>query len=292
MSDDLERTLHDSLSRHAAQLGRPAGEIDDIYRRVTHRRHRRRAVAGVGSLAIAAVGVLGIATLGRDGGRPPAAGAPDGGAWACTGYMGGDGVVSYYADCQIVDQVPVTTSCLTPMTAPVTWVDTTLGSPQNAVAEACPVAMPVVDSSTTIVMCEAPGTVPAPTTGAPMTTSPVPPTISTILSTPISTPLPSVPEDDPACHYQQQAYGVLPGDSVYSIARLFGIDPQTLADHNSWPDGIDHPLLVGDVILIPPGAPTLTVTTVPYLIDTTAVGTLPPATTAPPPSTVPVTTAP
>ena len=288
MSDDLERTLHESLSRHAAQLGRPAGEIDDIYRRVTHRRQRRRAVAGVGSLAIVAVGVLGIATLGRNDGRPPAAGTPDGGAWACTGYVGGDGAVTYYTDCQMVDQVPVTTSCWIPSTAPATLVGTAVGSPENVIAEACAVQMPTIDTAPPLGKCERPGIEPAPTTGVPMTTMPS--------STTTTSPSPETTAPSPettttvtvACDYQVQMYEVRPGDGVYSIAALFAIDPQMLADYNSWPEGIDHPLLVGDVILIPPGDPARMET---YITDTTAVGTQPPATTSPPP-TAPVTTDP
>ena len=279
MSDDLERTLHESLSRHAAQLGRPAGEIDDIYRRVTHRRQRRRAVAGVGSLAIVAVGVVGIATLGRNDGRPPAAGTPDGGAWACTGYIGGDGAVTYYADCQMVDQVPVTTSCWTPSTAPATLADPTVGSPANVIAEACPVPMPTVDTAPPFTKCQPPGIELAPTTGVPMTT--IPSSTTTTSSSPETTA--SSPETTTtvislACDYQEQTYEVLPGDGVYSIAALFAIDPQILANYNSWPEGIDHPLLVGDVILIPPVA---RATTAPYIIETTS-----------PPPTVPATTAP
>ena len=50
----------------------------------------------------------------------------------------------------------------------------------------------------------------------------------------------------------EQTYTVVAGDSVYKIADLHGVAPDVLANYNSWPEGVQHPLLVGDVVKIPP----------------------------------------
>ena len=283
MSDDLERTLHDSLSRHAAQLGRPAGTIETVYERVTRRRARRRAVAGFGSLAIAAVGVIGIATVGRGGSDAPAAqGEGDGNAWACSGFLGGAGDTTYYTDCRRIDDVPVTTVVCAPSgTAPVTWVDTTsldttfvettsiaepVAEPANATAEAC------LAPATTSPLDTLPSRCGAPTTAVPMTTLEPAGTTTTIVFV-------------SACEPHEQIYTVQKGDSVYGISALFGIDPDALARYNEWPEGINHGLEPGDLIMIPAGyikpAPPTT-TTVELAIDVTEA----------PPTTVPVATAP
>lgn len=49
-------------------------------------------------------------------------------------------------------------------------------------------------------------------------------------------------------------YTVQAGDSVFQIAAKFEIEPEVLANFNSWPDGVQHELFAGDVIDIPPGA--------------------------------------
>jgi hypothetical protein len=33
-----------------------------------------------------------------------------------------------------------------------------------------------------------------------------------------------------------------------------GVEHEALASYNGWPEGIDDPIFVGDVVLIPPGA--------------------------------------
>ncbi len=50
----------------------------------------------------------------------------------------------------------------------------------------------------------------------------------------------------------EQIYTVVGGDSVYRIAELHGIGPDVLANYNSWAEGINHPLQVGDQVKIPP----------------------------------------
>lgn len=51
---------------------------------------------------------------------------------------------------------------------------------------------------------------------------------------------------------QEQTYTVVAGDSVFKIASLYDLDPTVLANYNSWPEGINHPLFVGDTVRIPP----------------------------------------
>ena len=68
---------------------------------------------------------------------------------------------------------------------------------------------------------------------------------------------------------QEQAYTVQAGDSVSKIASMHGITADVLANYNTWPEGIQHPIFPGDVIRIPPnsqvpatGATSATATTV------------------------------
>ena len=77
----------------------------------------------------------------------------------------------------------------------------------------------------------------------------IPPTTGPPITMPIVTIAPTV-DTSPV----EQTYAVVEGDSVYGIAALHGIDPVSLADYNAWPEGINHPLQIGDTISIPPGA--------------------------------------
>lgn len=54
----------------------------------------------------------------------------------------------------------------------------------------------------------------------------------------------------------EQVYTVVSGDSVYRIAGLYDVDPEVLASYNSWSEGIQHPLQIGDAVKIPPGSKT------------------------------------
>lgn len=51
---------------------------------------------------------------------------------------------------------------------------------------------------------------------------------------------------------QEQTYTVRSGDSVSKIASLYGISGEVLANYNSWPEGIQHPIFPGDLVEIPP----------------------------------------
>lgn len=64
------------------------------------------------------------------------------------------------------------------------------------------------------------------------------------------------------------------GDSVYGIAAEYGVRPDELASYNSWAQGVNKQLLIGETILIPPSAKQTT--TLPGLP-------LPTETTEPPP---------
>jgi hypothetical protein len=52
----------------------------------------------------------------------------------------------------------------------------------------------------------------------------------------------------------EQQYPVVAGDSLVSIARRYGISVDILIAYNQWPDGVDHVLFPGDIVLIPPFA--------------------------------------
>jgi LysM repeat protein len=52
----------------------------------------------------------------------------------------------------------------------------------------------------------------------------------------------------------EQIYTVVAGDSVYKIAEKHDVDPDVLASYNEWPEGVFHPLQIGDEVKIPPDA--------------------------------------
>jgi LysM repeat protein len=62
---------------------------------------------------------------------------------------------------------------------------------------------------------------------------------------------------------QEQVYVVAEGDSVYRISDRYDLAPDVVSSYNGWPEGINHPLSVGEHVLIPPGAAS-TATTVVY----------------------------
>lgn len=62
----------------------------------------------------------------------------------------------------------------------------------------------------------------------------------------------------------EQVYIVVAGDSVSRIATVHGVDANVLATYNQWADGINHLIIPGDPVLIPPGGLIpATVTTIP-----------------------------
>ncbi len=55
----------------------------------------------------------------------------------------------------------------------------------------------------------------------------------------------------------EQTYKVVTGDSLSKIAERFDITTEALINYNGWPEGTNHLLLPGDVVLIPPNTPVL-----------------------------------
>ena len=86
-----------------------------------------------------------------------------------------------------------------------------------------------------------------PTAPAPATT----PATTPADAEPVTTAATTVP---PAARVSEaeQSYIVLVGDSMFAIADKHGIEADELALYNEWSDGIDHLLLPGDTIRIPP----------------------------------------
>ena len=74
------------------------------------------------------------------------------------------------------------------------------------------------------------------------------------VTTTTTTTLAPTPDGGGQVDPNEQTYTVQSGDSVYKIATSFGIAPDVLANYNSWPEGINHFLSVGDIIKIPPGS--------------------------------------
>ncbi len=52
----------------------------------------------------------------------------------------------------------------------------------------------------------------------------------------------------------EQTYTIRAGDSISKIASQHDITMEQLVNYNSWSDGLDHFLVVGDPVKIPPGA--------------------------------------
>lgn len=50
----------------------------------------------------------------------------------------------------------------------------------------------------------------------------------------------------------EQAYVIVPGDSISKIASLHGITNDQLISYNQWADGLEHLLIPGQTVLIPP----------------------------------------
>ncbi len=241
--NDFENEIGAALDSHAtgARTGTPP--IDQIWQRVDRRRQRRRMVAGVGSAAVVVLGVGAIMSLGGQDAAPLASGSPDtgfatttmpavpytvgpsGNAWRCTGALGYDPnqpEASYFTSCELSTIPPEIYSPLDPAGVPTTSPLVCWAPPTTAPAGANQgdVAITVLTDTS----CQQFETAP-PTTATGIPISPV-----------------------------EQYYTVFAGDSLYSIAAMFGIDPQLIADYNVWPDGIDHAIMVGDLVRIPPNA--------------------------------------
>lgn len=238
MSDDLERTLTESLDRHARRLGsRPEGHLDAVWSRLDRRRNnRRRNVAAVGSVIVVGAGVTGIMLVGAaDDGAAPGDGAPATTApilsWRCEQPLGSDGTYAYFAKCEPQPFLVTPTTAPPPFdpavgsTIPAPTLSTVTGPPESTVAGPC-------EGVT--------GTVPCPTVA--------------VTTTPPMTIPPEVTTTTVVTSRVEQHYTVVAGDSLSRIADRFGVTMEDLVNYNEWPDGITHVLLPGDLIRIPPNA--------------------------------------
>jgi LysM repeat protein len=223
MSDDLERTIRESLDRHARTIGsRPDGHLDAVWSRLDHRRDRRRRVAAVGSALAVGAGVTGLVMVGGPGDGPaPGEGAPittlAGVAWRCTGLFGDDGTYRYYTGCTPVAELPPFTSTVSvPFTGPAPTAP-----PTTAIDGATPVS---VDTTAPFIITN-------------------PPLASVVTFPPFTAP--------PTTAFEYEEYDVQAGDSLFAIAERYGVDPLEIAVANEWDDGADHTLIPGEVIVIP-----------------------------------------
>jgi LysM repeat protein len=249
---DLEGAIARTFEHRSERLGMPGGRLDDVMHRVRRRQARRRNVAMIGSFAAVGAGVLGIAAL--RGGEPsdpvadgPAA-APTQPAWTCSGqldYFGEDGTELYFSTCAPADvdaSIPV-------LDAPSPTIPSDTVMPIEGTTPAT-----FFVTTTTIVPT---GTSPAMTTDVDCTGGSTPDT--TVPTVPTTT----LPGGGAALAPGEQAYTVVPGDSLAGIGERYGVDPNILANYNSWSDCLDHLILPGDVVMIPPNA------TVPETLPTT-----------------------
>lgn len=229
--DELERLISGSLASRSERIGAAAHSLDDVHRRVELRRGRRRHVAAFGATAMLAVGAFALTSLGSSPSTVPFPAADGDGStsglqavWRCTGPLdmsdGSD--AAFWADCEragidgngAVISVPATTVPLYPTTTTVCLAATT--------------APPATDAAV-IVPCD---------WNPPPTVVPVP-TSTTIFA-----------ERSP----YEQKYTIRPGDSLASIAALHGITLEQLINYNMFADGVDHLLLPGEQLLLPPNA--------------------------------------
>jgi hypothetical protein len=52
----------------------------------------------------------------------------------------------------------------------------------------------------------------------------------------------------------EQVYIVVAGDSLITIGQRFSVAAEVIANYNGWTDCLDHVILPGELVLIPPGA--------------------------------------
>ncbi|HEY75572.1 MAG TPA: LysM peptidoglycan-binding domain-containing protein [Thermoflexia bacterium] len=113
-------------------------------------------------------------------------------------------------------------------------------------------ATEIAQQGTAEAMSPVPTPTPQPTTPPP-TPTPLPTIPPTVPPTPLpTTPPPTQPTETPTAPSQEQVYIVQPGDTLYSIARRYGVRLEDLAAYN----GIINPNLiyVGQQIRIPAGS--------------------------------------
>jgi hypothetical protein len=265
---DLERLISRSLASRSGMLGgTDAGSVDDVHRRVDLRRGRRRHVAAFGATAMLAVGAFALTAVGSSDPTtvpldPP--GHSDGpdlqAAWRCTGplELTDDTDAVYFASCEstaIVDGVPMLS--VPPLSVPV-YPDSTAVCADD-VPPTSPATMPCqpgpmsTDVPVDCFSMSRPADVTVPACDPVPTTEFDPNSDDPVFSSdgPLCTPGTGDGVECALTGYEQQ-YPVGAGDSLASIARRYRISVDTLVAYNQWTDGVDHVLVPGDIVLIPP----------------------------------------
>lgn len=266
MHDDIEHLVERSLDERAGRLTPGQGSLVDVMERADLRRQRRRASAVVGSLAVVAVGLVGLSVvqgadepLGRSDGldaAPASTMVPqmiDGSldAWRCDGPIdvardAGD-TSSYFEACtpvSIADGVPMHVVPTT-MEVPATWIECPAWDPADVDAAAATTTPCGTIPPTTFAVCEQSSG--GMTVTVPCVTSPPLPVGTTAPTADLSTTTTTFPSD-------ALVHTVEAGDSLMAIAERYQVSIEALVGFNRWDDGVDHVLVPGDTILIPPGA--------------------------------------
>lgn len=258
---DLDHVLDDAFASRRLPVLSPS--MMDVRRRARHRRNRTRAT---GLAAVTCVSVGGVAVLAnnRKPSSRPAAGAD---------VPFGDDPC---APTQVTWELVPTTTLLAPETSSSTAPTTPTTAPAAAAsagflaAATSTTASDVVTTTTTCVPQPLSGfrCMGDPTVGQdgwtyydycePVDPLPMPTYFDTMLPLPTTTVL-----------GEESVYTVVFGDYLFDIAKRFCTTAETVAEYNGWPEGVEHPLNPGDMVLIPPGPcappafdPSFTTTTV------------------------------
>lgn len=211
----IERLLIDTFDHRAVRLGSGRPDLDGVVARVRRRRRQRRTVAALGSVVVLGGGVVGLTQLADSVG-----GDVSDQLSGAVGVADGDGVIWSCTGLIRIDASGAQEfdQC----------TQITTGDP--------------VPLTTAPMVAVQPGTLPAPAT-----------TMAPMVSTTTTIPAIDVREVVVISPTEQQ-YTVVAGDSLFAIGRLFDVDMETLANYNAWENGLEHTLLPGDVVLIPPDA--------------------------------------
>lgn len=248
---DIERSVRRSLEERSARLDRvaPVG-LDRIRARVDERRARRRSVAALGSVALIGVGAVGLLSIQGARTVPSAGGVgptepavPERqAAWRCTDQLDlwddAAGAV-YFVACE---QVAIDGNI--PIIPPLGEIVTATTEPVDEIRY-------VIEQGDTFDSIAAkfattPQAIADLNHWNDMTAQRLKPGNQIlVLLVPIT-----IPDTVP---FEQQ-YVIVVGDSINAIAANFGITMEQLVNYNSWDDGLNHLLVPGAVIMIPPDA--------------------------------------
>jgi len=239
---EFEQLVEGSLDSRAAQLGPPAGQIGDVYNRLEQRRDRRRRVAVVGSLASVGICIGGFMALSN---------APDPAEQLIGAAAVGEQAA---ASPTTVDVGPIPTTTMVMPLSDVVWACNDPIPDELAPTHGGPIEY-FSYCEQVLVDPDVPITVVPMTTIGPLGSSPV--LDSDVDCTAGSTPDPILLVED--SRNSEQRYIVVPGDSIMSIGERYGVDPAVLTNYNNWSDCLDHLIVPGDVVLIPPNAGTVVI---------------------------------